>query len=102
MSFKSWSSVLMGAAVLTVSLAASSDNSIPIPSARCKFNRPDGWKRIDTDGWAIFKPGDEFSRLGFVTFSHPNESTKRVGQIATHFELKDIQWHGPHDTKVGD
>ncbi len=74
---------------------------IVIPAARAQFNAPGGWTRKEVDGWMRFVPSDNMGRLAYVTFSHPNESTRRIGQIATQFELSALDWGSPTEETIG-
>lgn len=74
---------------------------VHVGSAPAVFNAPAGWQRYPSGDWTRFKPADNAARLAFVTFDKPNESTRRLGQIAEQFELAEISWGEPRQEGLG-
>ena len=103
MTFKSASSALAAAAVLSISVLARSDgaDTIKIPRAGVKLDAPSGWVKQSVGDWTRIKPTDEFARLEFVVFDKPHEATRRIGEIAEHFELSNMSWGSQESTTVG-
>jgi hypothetical protein len=74
---------------------------IHLGHARMEFNHPgNGWTEKKKGPWTLFHPGDKTSVLAFVEFESPGEATSRIGQIAAHLELTDINWRGSGEDKA--
>lgn len=78
-----------------------SQKVIHLGHARMEFNHPgNGWTEKKKGPWTLFHPKDKSSVLAFTEFESPSEATSRVGQIASHLELTDINWRGGGEDKV--
>ena len=78
-----------------------SEKVIHLGHARMEFNHPgNGWTEKKKGPWTFFHPKDKTSVLAFVEFESPDESTARIGQIASHLELTNINWRGSGEEKL--
>lgn len=74
---------------------------VTVGASQAVFNAPAGWQRYTVGDWTRFKAPDNGARLAFVTFDKPNESTRRIGEIAEQFELSEITWGEPRLEPLG-
>jgi hypothetical protein len=78
-----------------------SEKVIRLGRAHMEFNHPgNGWVETKKGPWTIFHPKDKTSVLAFVEFERPNESTKRIGEIAANLELTNLNWKGNGEEKL--
>lgn len=72
---------------------------LEIAGTHSSFTPPAGWDTAQKGPWTIMtaKPdakGNVPALMAFVTFNQPNESTAKLGTLATVLELNDIHWGG--------
>jgi hypothetical protein len=84
-----------------VEVPKATNNTYTLSSAGVQFDIPAGWKKKFINGWNVFQPDDRMATLGFVTYSRPYESTRRIGQINRILGYKQIRWGSRTRYKVG-
>lgn len=72
-----------------------------IPNSQVVITAPPGWKRDKDGDWGLLTSPDKKAVLAFVTFSRPNESTARIGQISRVLRASTINWGSPKRGVVG-
>jgi hypothetical protein len=70
-------------------------------TANVRFETPPGWKKKFINGWNVFQPADRLATLGFTTYSRPNESTRRIGQINKVLGFRQMFWGGRRSYIIG-
>jgi hypothetical protein len=65
----------------------STAETVQIPNAGVQFNAPSGWTRAPFGDWIKYLAPDKYAAVAFVTFTKPNESTRRIGEMVRLLDL---------------
>jgi hypothetical protein len=81
--------------------APASEEYLTIPNTAVQIKPPPGWNRQQRGEWGLLGSPDKKALLAFVNFDRPNESTARLGQVATILGTSDIKWGSAKAMTIG-
>jgi hypothetical protein len=96
---------LAAAAPASAAAPAAGEAPLEIVGTGCELTPPAGWDKDQKDPWTILtsKPDDKgnvAAIVAFVTFNQPNESTAKLGTLASVLSLHDIRWGGRENVEL--
>jgi hypothetical protein len=75
--------------------------TLQIPDSDLVLDKPAGWQQKRAGDWGVLVPPDDKAILAFVVYTRPNESTARLGQVASVLNTGNIRWQAPKAGTVG-
>lgn len=66
-----------------------------------KFLAPPGWIKDIKGDWGVFTSPNRTAVFAFTTFTHPGESTVRLGKAAGVLGVGEVDWKSPTYTTLG-
>jgi hypothetical protein len=83
------------------SAQADAGEQLVIPNSTVALTRPPGWLKTKKGDWGLLASPDKKALLAFVVYTKPNESTTRLGQVASVLGASNIKWGSPKPNTFG-
>jgi hypothetical protein len=81
--------------------AATASDYAVIPQTNVELKPPAGWTREQKGEWGLLVSPDKHVVLAFVMFDKPNESTRKLGEVAGVLGTTGIKWNSTKSINIG-